>query len=66
MLNLLFIKIIGLDFCTTVQLAIIIGLSCMAVLFAGWALDHMNQADVKYCMEQTTYEYNDCIVKIQG
>ena len=30
------------------------------------ALHAQNEADKKYCMEQTRYEFNDCIVMLQG
>lgn len=38
----------------------ILGLSAIMGVKASIANDEA------YCLEQTTYEYNDCIVKIQG
>tara|TARA_R110000782_G_scaffold159046_1_gene251229 strand:- start:520 stop:687 length:168 start_codon:yes stop_codon:yes gene_type:complete len=41
---------------------------CIGLFVIGCcgALQASIKADKKYCMEQTIYEYNDCIVKIQG
>jgi hypothetical protein len=49
--------------CGAAAMVILIGI---LVFISYGAIKESIKADKKYCMEQMRYEYNDCIVKIQG